>query len=202
MPPRRKDQGPEFSRAVTNETLALDALVANPRNPKRHPPEQLKRLAASIREFGQPRPILVRKENHMIIAGHGVWEACANAGLTEVDCRIWDVDQRTADAFMVGDNQLATLGRDDTDQIRELLIEFGMEDPESIGFSVEDVDKLINAVVDDIEVVEIDTATVDDRFWISVRGPLKDQATALARLQEAMKDLSDVQVDLGTIADG
>ena len=50
------------------------------------------------------------------------------------------------------------------------------------------------------QVEEVQTTDVADRFWISVRGPLKAQAAALQRLRELMKDLDGVQVELGTIA--
>ena len=35
-------------------------LVANPRNPRLHPEAQLADLAASLRRFGQPRPLIAR----------------------------------------------------------------------------------------------------------------------------------------------
>ena len=47
---------------------------------------------------------------------------------------------------------------------------------------------------------EIATSDVSDSFWITVRGPLAQQAAALKRLQQLMGELPDVEVDLGTIA--
>lgn len=178
----------------------LDSMVPNPRNPRVHPEDQLERLTASIRRFGQTRPILARRENRMIIAGHGVAEACRRAGLLEARVALWDVDQATADAFMLGDNRLGELGRDDPARIRELLREIGLADFESVGFSSAEVDELLADAADDIDVVEIPVGEVEDRFWISIRGPLKDQASALHRLQQVMTDLGDVEVELGTVA--
>jgi hypothetical protein len=47
-------------------------------------------------------------------------------------------------------------------------------------------------------VKEIQTSAVEDRFWISIRGPLKDQARALQLLLGVMKELPEVNVALGT----
>lgn len=181
--------------------VALATLVQNPRNPRLHPEEQLERLAASIKRFGQTRPVLARRANMMIVAGHGVTEACRRAGLAEVDVLLWDVDQETADAFMLGDNRFAQLGRDDAGRVRELLRQHGFTDPESIGFSAVEVEDLLADAVDDLELVEVPTTTVSDRFWISVRGPLPEQARALDALKGAMQGLAGVEVELGTIAD-
>ena len=79
--------------------LKVGELVPNPRNPRNHPEDQITGLVASIRKFGQPEPILVRAENHMIVAGHGVWTACRRAGLRQVEVDLWDVDQAMADHY-------------------------------------------------------------------------------------------------------
>jgi hypothetical protein len=182
--------------------LPIDSIVRNPRNARIHPEEQLERLTASVRRFGQTRPILVRRANSMLIAGEGTHEACRRAGLAEVDVVLWDCDQATADAYMLGDNRLAQLGRDDAARTRELLREFGFADPESIGYTAVEIEQLLDQAVDDIDVVEIETGPVEDRFWISIRGPLEHQAAALKRLQLAMADLPAVDVELGTVPHG
>lgn len=183
-------------------TLPLTELVANPRNARVHPEQQLTHLAASAKRFGQPKPILVRRENKMIVAGHGIAEALRRAGFTEAVVDLWDVDQETADRFMVGDNQLPKLARDDAERVKAILAGIGIVEAEALGFSQGDLDKMVKDAAADVEVVEIDTTPVEDRFWISIRGPLKDQAKALARMKEAMGDMAEVSVELGTVAVG
>lgn len=67
------------------------------------------------------------------------------------------------------------------------------------GFNTDELENLLS---DEVEkgpsVYEVATGPVEDRFWISIRGPLPDKAEALRRLREAMKDLRDVDVELGT----
>jgi len=52
----------------------------------------LRRLEASIRQFGQPRPILVCQENRMIVAGHGVKIAMERAEQTQIRVILRNVD--------------------------------------------------------------------------------------------------------------
>ena len=182
-------------------TIDILDLVPNPRNPRRHPEAQIEQLAASIRKFGQPKPVLARSDNRMLIAGHGVWESCQRAGLSKIKVMLWDVDQATADAFMVADNRHPENSRNDTDRIAELLREIDPSDLPAIGFTPDEVAELLRDEDEAaIEVFEIDTTAVADRFWLSVRGPLKDQAQALQRVQEVMRDLPEVEVELGTVA--
>ena len=182
-------------------TLPIDEPLDNPRNPRRHPEEQIAKLVSSLRKFGQPRPILLRKANKMIITGHGLRLAMKRAGLGEIEAILWDVDQLTADQFMLADNRFGQLGEDDASRIAELLGGVPEDDWGALGFSEDEVHKLLGEAEDSIEVREVPTSEVGDRFWISCRGPLKQQAHALKALREALAKLPEVTVELGTIAD-
>src|SRR5260370_17601905 len=98
---------------------------------------------------------------------------------------------------MLADNQLAAGGRDDPDLVRALLAEIDKAEWEAIGFGADEAEAILEDAAGEIEVKEIETGLVDDRFWISIRGPLGDQATALELLQEAMKKLPEADVELG-----
>lgn len=180
-------------------TAAINALVPNPKNARIHSEEQIEHLVASVRRFGQPRPVLARKANSMIIAGHGIWEACKRAGLQQLQVLFWDCDQKTADAYMLADNRHGDLSKDDEDRVAALLREIESEDLFAVGYSPEEVEQVLAELDEDlIEVEEVETDLVSDRFWITVRGPLKDQSAALECLKQAMESLPEVEVDLGT----
>ncbi|HEY3795142.1 MAG TPA: ParB N-terminal domain-containing protein [Bradyrhizobium sp.] len=179
--------------------LPIEDVIANPRNDRIHPREQIALLAESVKRFGQPRPILVRADNRMIIAGHGVHQAMDEAGEKQIDVLLWEVDQKTADAYLLADNRFAELSHSDPDRRRALLDGMDGEDARSIGFLPDEVQALLDAEDDPILVKEIDTEKVYDRFWINIQGPVTEQAKALQRLQQAMADLPEVEVELGTI---
>ena len=77
------------------------------RNSKKHPPEQIKQLAASIKEFGFKNPILL-DINDEIIAGHGRFEAAKTLKLKTVPCIIVsDLTPAQVKAYRIADNKLA-----------------------------------------------------------------------------------------------
>ncbi|HVH77173.1 MAG TPA: hypothetical protein VM755_19835 [Stellaceae bacterium] len=117
---------------------------------------------------------------------------------------MWEVDQATADGYLVADNRLGELSHADLERRRELLVDFreafGDGDFSALGFTLPEVEKLLKEA-EAIEIREIETKPVADTFWITVRGPLASQAYALQRLQELMAELPDVSVELGTVRD-
>ena len=125
----------------------------------------------------------------MLIAGHGIWEVARRAGLVTVKVLLWDVDQKTADLYMLADNKLPEGAADQPDKIAALLRELREdEDMQALGFDAAEIGSLL-AEPDELQVAEIETGPVTDTFWISVRGPLLAQAAMLAglrKLAEAM----------------
>jgi len=187
------------SGSKTRRSVAIGDVIHNPRNDNIHPQTQIDLLAESYKRFGQVRPILVRAQNRMIIAGHGVHLALRQAGATSVDIILWDVDQRTADGFLLADNRFGELSHRDPERRRDLLSEFDEEEFASMGFLAAEVEQLLQNT-DALPVHEVETTTIEDTFWIAVRGPLSQQAQALRRISEVMSELPDVEVDLGTVA--
>jgi len=181
--------------------LPLTALLANPRNPRRHDEAQMQRLTAALLRFNQVKPILVRAANHMVVAGHGILEAAQRAGFSDIDVVLWDTDQKTADAYMLADNRLSDLSTHDGDRVADLLREINEMDWLAVGFNDKEAQALLDdAVADEIPVVEVETSEVQDRFWVSVRGPLASQAEALQRLKTVMREVPGITVELGTVA--
>jgi len=187
-----------MAKTFTPKRVAIAQLVENPRNPRIHPQEQIDALRASFKKFGQAGPVLVRKENWMIIAGHGLTRAMKAEGAKEIDVLFWDCDQKTADSFMVADNRLPAGAQDDFARIAEILKEQGENDLEALGFDADALAALFEEKGEQITVEEIETGPVKARFFITIRGPLKEQAKALTRLKKAMEDLPEVSVDQGT----
>ena len=87
----------------------------------------------------------------------------------------------------------------DGERMGELLAEQEAKDFAALGFTDEEAQKLLADEKDQLVVHEIDTEPVHDRFWIAIKGPLRQQAETLQKLQAAMKDLPDVEVQLGTV---
>ena len=74
--------------------LAIDAIEANPLQPRRSfPNDRLQELAASIRSSGIIQPLTVRKhlQTFQLVAGERRWRAAKLAGLTHVPVLVQDV---------------------------------------------------------------------------------------------------------------
>jgi len=184
--------------SFTDRKLLITRLSANPRNPNRHPDAQIERLMAALEHDGQTRPVLARKANLMLIAGHGVYMAAQRLGWLELQVRVLDVDQPTADRIMLADNRFGELSSRDPDRVAELLREIDSDIWLTAGYTDEEAERLLKTSVD-IPVREIPTSAVEDTFWISVRGPLKQQAVVLSKLKAMLTEYPTVDVELGTI---
>lgn len=130
----------------------LDDLKVKGRNARLHPPEQIARLTASIRAFGYTVPVIIGTGD-VVLAGEARLEAARAAGLSEVPtislAHLKPEEQR---AYMLADNQLATLATWDEDILKLELTDlsaFDLDFPiEALGFDTTDLDRLLIDPVD------------------------------------------------------
>lgn len=130
------------------EMLAISALTPNPRNARKHPDEQVRKLAANIERFGFLVPIIV-DDGNLIVAGHGRWMAARLLDLDTVPTiRASFVSDKERRAFALADNRLAELSDWDAKLLGEELSFLFEEryDIETLGFSTSDLDFSIPAV--------------------------------------------------------
>src|SRR5262245_33721246 len=86
--------------------VAVNALAANPLNPRLHNHQQVAAIARSIETFGFNAPILIDGENH-VVAGHGRLEAAKWLKLERVPViRLAHLTEAQAKAYMLADNKL------------------------------------------------------------------------------------------------
>lgn len=76
------------------------------KNAKKHPKEQVERIANSIKEFGFTQPVLIDK-NDCVVAGHGRILGAKKAGLKQVPtiC-LNDLTENQIKAYRLADNKL------------------------------------------------------------------------------------------------
>lgn len=73
--------------------MPVKDLIPYHQNPKMHPPEQVDKIASSIKHFGFTVPVIIDKDNE-IIADHGSLEAAKKLKMKEIPCLLckWKVD--------------------------------------------------------------------------------------------------------------
>lgn len=124
--------------------LAIDltSLVVDPANARIHPPNNITALSASLRVYGQRKPVVVNRRNMVIEAGNGTYEAAKALGWSHIAAVMVDDDSMTATGFAIADNRTAELAEWDKETLGRLLGELDDVDEELQGM----VDELAAAV--------------------------------------------------------
>lgn len=119
-------------------------------NAKMHPPEQIERIARSISEFGWQQPLVVDKDNVLVI-GHGRLLAAQRLGTKEVPCvRVENLSEEQINALRLADNKVAESEWDEEKLLRSLeeISEIDMSD---FGFDLSQLEEeLSEAETDDV----------------------------------------------------
>ncbi len=111
--------------SLVHLSLPIGDLVSLKDNPRRG---DVDAIAASYKEFGQVKPIVVVKsdnEKYTVIAGNHQLEAAKRLGWDSIACTIFDGDISKAMAFSYADNRTSDLGGYDEDLLMNLISEVG-----------------------------------------------------------------------------
>lgn len=129
--------------AVWVDVGALTPWAGNPR----HNSAAIKEVKASIKRFGFASPIIARKADGMVIAGHTRLAAAKELGIDRVPVRYLDLDPAEARLLALADNKLGEIAEWDTDKLadalRDLDTEGALEGLEGIGFTSDEIDALL-----------------------------------------------------------
>ena len=138
------------------ELIDTDKLIPYANNARTHSDEQIKKIQASLREFGFVNPVLIDKD-YGIIAGHGRVEAAKREGMTEIPC-VWveHLTEAQKKAYILADNRLAEdAGRDfkllsvELEELKELDFDIGLT-----GFGADELSDIFGE--EELETVEDD----------------------------------------------
>ena len=126
------------------QTIALDQLLPYPNNPRTHPPANVKKLAASLSEYGWTSPVLVSATNQ-IIAGHGRVLAAKALGLADAPCiRLDQLTPAQVRAYRLADNRLGLDSDWNMDLLKLELSELDL-DSALTGFDDPELDRILNS---------------------------------------------------------
>jgi ParB-like chromosome segregation protein Spo0J len=195
------------------EMRELAKLVPYARNARTHSENQIVEIANSIREWGFTNPILIR-ENGGIIVGHGralgldllfrsetvrlvSGEELPHGMVPVIVARGWSEAQIAA--YVIADNRLAEKSGWDAN-----LLNFELTSLEDAGFDVSltgfDDEAPEPTAKSTVKEVATDATELEARFWISLRGPMADQARVLDAIKAALGAPGEVEIDIGVIS--
>lgn len=142
----------------------------NPRKDLRPGDPEYEKLYNSIEEFGYVSPIIVNKNNNVIIGGHQRYKVLRELGYKEIDCILVDLDEQREKALNIALNKIE--GEWDMDKLSELFADFQAEgfDVSLTGFDKSEIDDLIGDF-DPLEEEEATASPVDNEEVVMVECP-------------------------------
>jgi len=138
------------------ETIAVAELSLDPSNVRKHSRRNLDAIKASLRKFGQQKPIVVDAKG-IVLAGNGTLTAAKELGWTEIQIVRTELAGVEATAFAIADNRTAELAEWDEDGLANVLQSLKVEDADLLaatGYDAAEVDKMSKAEVTEDEVPE------------------------------------------------
>lgn len=145
----------------------ISDLTLDPKNARKHSQKNLDAISASLKQFGQRKPIVITNKG-LILAGNGTLEAAKALGWDRIDVAIVpdDWDENTAKAYALADNRTAELAEWDKLVLAETLLElvdaeFNIEE---LGFEMPESE--IEAEVDEVpSLEEVEHRTKLGQLW-------------------------------------
>jgi len=141
---------------MNHQTIALADLSLDPSNVRKHSRRNLDAIKASLRKFGQQKPIVVDAKG-IVLAGNGTLTAAKELGWTEIQIVRTELAGVEATAFAIADNRTAELAEWDEDGLANVLQSLKVEDADLLaatGYDAAEVDKMSKAEVTEDEVPE------------------------------------------------
>ena len=132
----------------------ITEIVANPRNPNKHPDKQVALLAKIIRHQGWRAPVVVSKRSGFVVAGHGRLEAAKLLQVQVVPVNFQEFATEADEwAHVIADNRIAELAETDGAMLKDLLIELDSAtqdfDMDLSGFDAGELERVINSYHDE-----------------------------------------------------
>jgi DNA modification methylase len=124
------------------ERINVAELSLDPSNVRKHDRKNLDAIKASLRKFGQQKPIVVDAKG-IVLAGNGTLTAAKELGWTEIEITRTTLQGVEATAFAIADNRSAELAEWE-DSLADVLksLQDADVDLADLGFAKGDLDKI------------------------------------------------------------
>jgi ParB-like chromosome segregation protein Spo0J len=121
-------------------------LSADPANARKHDDKNIDSIVASLRRFGQQKPIVI-DASKVVRAGSGTLEAAKRIGWETIECVETNLKGSDAIAYAIADNRTAELAEWDSDILAAQLSGLLTDDEalaNAAGFSAEEIEAMLN----------------------------------------------------------
>jgi len=116
----------------------------DPRNSKKHGEPSISHIAASLKQFGQQKPIVLLP-NLTVLAGNGTLAAAKALEWTQIKANITNLTGNDAKAYAIADNKTAEYADWDFSTLTEVIQELddGEYDLTNTGFDREELERIM-----------------------------------------------------------
>lgn len=130
-----------------DKIVKIENLKENPKNPNKHPEDQIELLAEILKVNGWRQPITVSLRSGYIVKGHGRLAAAklANCSSVPVEFQNYKTDEDEI-ADLVADNRIAELSDVDNKLLAELLNGYEFDNVEITGYRQSEFDDLMDLI--------------------------------------------------------
>lgn len=127
--------------------LALDDIVANPKNPNTHSAEQVELLRKIIKKQGWRSPIVISNRSGFVVKGHGRLMAAQDGdmGFAPVDYQDYENEAKEYED-MIADNRIAELSTMEKELLAEIFDELENMDYEMTGYTDEEIADILGEI--------------------------------------------------------
>lgn len=112
---------PYIAESLWPLAVLCDELTLDPANARKHDERNLDAIKGSLAVYRQVKPVVVRRDNNVVVAGNGTLQAARALGWTHVAAVFVDMDAATAAGFAIADNRTAELSEWDVAALEALL---------------------------------------------------------------------------------
>jgi ParB-like chromosome segregation protein Spo0J len=132
---------------MTVESVAIDSLIPDPANARKHGERNLNAIVASLRRFGQQKPIVVDSRG-VVRAGNGQLAAAKALGWSHIGVVRSDLAATELTAYAIADNRTAELAEWDAMTLATQLSDGELGD---VGFTDEELQRFVGETGEGVE---------------------------------------------------
>jgi ParB family chromosome partitioning protein len=167
------------------QTIAVADLSLDPSNVRKHSRRNLDAIKASLRKFGQQKPIVVDAKG-IVLAGNGTLTAAKELGWTEIQIVRTDLEGVEATAFAIADNRTAELAEWEEDKLNAVLRSLQDEgvDLADLGYSPVDIDQFAVSEVEPPALKDGDRAPFRQMTFTVHDEQFKEVEAAMSKAKE------------------
>jgi hypothetical protein len=136
---------------VKTVSVKIADLSQDPANARKHDEKNIDSIIASLRRFGQQKPIVIDASS-VVRAGNGTLEAAKRLGWDSIECVKTSLKGSDAIAYAIADNRTAELAEWDSDILAAQLSGLLTDDEElalAAGFTPEEVEAMLALAEDE-----------------------------------------------------